>query len=142
MPWTSKAATVILQGAVAARHKEIGGKVVDARIARGWSQEDLAYHAQVSVGTISRLENGKHAARGNTILKVAGALDLAVSELRPPGDGDYFPLMPDTEQLDRIEAKVDELLNRLPAGEPAPAAPKRPPRPHPRAPQRPTRATG
>ncbi|TVQ13838.1 MAG: XRE family transcriptional regulator [Balneolaceae bacterium] len=47
---------------------------------RGFSQEKLAEAADVSLRTIQRLESGETEPRGDTVIRIAKALDI------PPGD--------------------------------------------------------
>jgi transcriptional regulator with XRE-family HTH domain len=57
-------------------------KVVNLRTARAWTQERLAFVANVSLRTIQRLESGKEVS-AETILAVAKALDVRPEDLRP-----------------------------------------------------------
>lgn len=41
------------------RRQTAGDRVTNLRVARGWSQEDLAEHACISVQTVSRLERDR-----------------------------------------------------------------------------------
>jgi transcriptional regulator with XRE-family HTH domain len=58
---------------------DAGGKVKRAREAAGLSQEDLARAADLSVYTISKLENGGNV-RSNTLRRIARALKKDVDE--------------------------------------------------------------
>lgn len=56
-----------------------GEIVKSARKARGWTQEELAVRADVSYGTVRRVERGE----GTTLdvmTKIANALDLSAHE--------------------------------------------------------------
>jgi transcriptional regulator with XRE-family HTH domain len=88
--------------------KQAGERVAQLRDARGMSQEDLAQEASVSVKTISRFENGRHDGRRTTVRRIADALGVDEADIiGPPLD----PLgLGSPTQLDRIEAKLDELL--------------------------------
>lgn len=46
--------------------QQLGRRVVRFREAKGWNQEDLAYHSGVSNRTIQRIENGQHEGRVKT----------------------------------------------------------------------------
>lgn len=53
------------------------------RLAAGWTQEQLAERAGVSVRSISNLERGsRHVPRGDTIRVIAGALGLADEDIK------------------------------------------------------------
>lgn len=47
----------------------------EARLARGWSQEELAYRSLVSFGTVNRLENG-HPVSIQSLRRVCQALEI------------------------------------------------------------------
>ncbi|MFA5668229.1 MAG: helix-turn-helix domain-containing protein [Balneolaceae bacterium] len=51
------------------------------RISRGLSQEKLAEIADVSLRTIQRLESGESEPRGDTVIRIAKALDIAPGDL-------------------------------------------------------------
>lgn len=107
--------------------KEAGARLVALREARGWTQEDLAYHAKISVKTISRYENGHHDGRRSTLRQMARALKVSESDLLPPAPeplGLGVRLDAD-DQLNRIEGKLDDILRRLGAVEVDPAAASR-----------------
>lgn len=53
--------------------KGVGQEIRNARHALGWSQEELAHHANVSRPTIARVETGQNISTG-TLEKVAKAL--------------------------------------------------------------------
>jgi transcriptional regulator with XRE-family HTH domain len=93
----------------AAEAKRIGRVIAQLRMARGWSQQDLAGEIDVGVSTVSRWERGLHEGYGSNVRKLAKALKVAPAVLRP--------VEPDTEgQLDRIEAKLDDLIALLTPG--------------------------
>lgn len=58
-----------------------GGKVRELRKARGWLQQELADRAGVNMQTVSNLETGRHAPEFPTLMKVARALGVPLSEL-------------------------------------------------------------
>jgi transcriptional regulator with XRE-family HTH domain len=60
---------------------EIGKRVVEERIKRGMSQEDLAAESLLSLRTIQRIESGQTSPRGDTLKRLAGALRVPVEEL-------------------------------------------------------------
>lgn len=116
LPWTldDDAHTVLaaMSEARARQRQEAGRRVFRLRKAKGWNHEDLAHHSHLSVSTISRIERGKHDAYGSTIKQIAEALGVEPDALHPPlldaGAGQSI-----TEQLERIEAKVDRLLDAV-----------------------------
>jgi transcriptional regulator with XRE-family HTH domain len=60
--------------------EDVAGRIRKARVARDWTQIELAEHAGVSRPTVARVERGDDISTA-TLAKVAGALGLRV-ELR------------------------------------------------------------
>lgn len=60
---------------------EIGKKLKEIRIQRGFSQEFLANKAGLSRITIIRIENGEHSAKLTVLIKVLKALDLKIDKI-------------------------------------------------------------
>jgi transcriptional regulator with XRE-family HTH domain len=56
----------------------IAEKIKQARNQKGYSQEKLAELTHLSLRTIQRIENGKSDPRGNTIIRIADALEVSV----------------------------------------------------------------
>lgn len=54
------------------------------RHARGLSQDDLAYEAEISRSYLSQIEKGKYWASLRIIAKLAGVLDVDPAELLAP----------------------------------------------------------
>jgi DNA-binding Xre family transcriptional regulator len=69
--------------------RELGHRLAGARVAKGWSQAELAAAASISVGACQRLESGesKHREPANpqlsTLAGVCGALGLRIGDLLP-----------------------------------------------------------
>jgi transcriptional regulator with XRE-family HTH domain len=51
------------------------------RLARGWTQNELAFHAGLATSVISQVETGKRSPAARTLKKLATALDVEVAEL-------------------------------------------------------------
>lgn len=113
MGWTRQNVGVTVLMVMDEHRKQAGQRLAQLRDAKGWSQEDLARKTELSVKTISRFENGRHDGRRDTVRRLVDALEIdEVDLIGPPPD----PLgLNQPTQLDRIEAKLDELLARLPA---------------------------
>jgi transcriptional regulator with XRE-family HTH domain len=60
--------------------EDVAGRIRKARVARDWTEIELAEHAGVSRPTVARVERGDDISTA-TLAKVAGALGLRV-ELR------------------------------------------------------------
>jgi transcriptional regulator with XRE-family HTH domain len=112
--WTrgSVAATILL--VTQEQRDQIAMRVRTLMAEQGHTNAALAYKAGVSEKTISRLINGKLDSRYDTIEKVAVALGLEEQELRGSAP---TPLGLDAglSQLDRIEATLEKILDRLAA---------------------------
>ena len=61
--------------------KRFGENVRAARLRRGWTQEDLAHEAGLSVVQVSRVERGVREVRLTTLTRLVGALKVPPSEL-------------------------------------------------------------
>jgi transcriptional regulator with XRE-family HTH domain len=56
-------------------------KIKEFRMAKGYSQEYLAELSQLSLRTIQRIENGETVPRGDTLNRLAKALEVSIDEL-------------------------------------------------------------
>jgi transcriptional regulator with XRE-family HTH domain len=61
--------------------ERFGENVRAARLARGWTQEDLAAQSGLAVVQVSRVERGKREIRLTTFLRLLDALDIAPDAL-------------------------------------------------------------
>jgi transcriptional regulator with XRE-family HTH domain len=61
--------------------RQIGRNLVRHRTGLGLSQQDLAWKADVTIGQISRIENGRADPQAGTLLRLAGGLEIPVAEL-------------------------------------------------------------
>lgn len=114
MGWTRRnvAANVLLDLDV--QRREAGRRVAALMEAKGWTHEDLAHEAKVSVKTVSRVVNGRHESRNNTIKRIAEALGTSKDAIWPKAS----PLAlgvedPYQAQLNRIEQRQTLLLKLL-----------------------------
>lgn len=60
--------------------KRVGLRIAAARIAKGWSQQLLADHAQISREHIVRIEAGQKELGLRTLERIAGALEINVGK--------------------------------------------------------------
>lgn len=94
----------------------IGQLVAALRRSKGWTQVDLAHHAEIHPSTMTRIETGRHRAEPPNFRKVAEALGVDPALITP--------VEPNFEtQLDRIEDKLDRVLTALGADGPTDASP-------------------
>jgi transcriptional regulator with XRE-family HTH domain len=59
----------------------VGDKVRGSRKRRGWSQQELADRAGISMQTVSNLETGRHVPGIATLSKIGGALGVSLPDL-------------------------------------------------------------
>jgi transcriptional regulator with XRE-family HTH domain len=91
------------------QRKDLARRVAELQSQKGWTNEQLAYRSGLSVKTISRVLNGHRDSRGATVRALADAFDVPEGELR--GVTTIAPATNrDPDQLDRIEAKLDRVL--------------------------------
>src|SRR5688572_23126693 len=60
---------------------KLGKRVIEERLKRGMSQEDLAHESLLSLRTIQRIESGQTSPRGDTLKRLATALKVPVEDL-------------------------------------------------------------
>ena len=65
--------------AIEATRAVLGQKLVEKRLALGWSQAELARRAGVRTETVNRLEQGKHTPSLPTVDKLQRALDTSAN---------------------------------------------------------------
>lgn len=65
---------------------EVGHRVRVYRMKRGLAQEKLAYMADMSFGTLSKIENGRAVPSLETLERLAEVLDIHVRDLIPERD--------------------------------------------------------
>ena len=59
----------------------LGKKIKLLRQEKGWSQDELAYHAQIDGRQISRYENDKVTPSVEVVVKLAKAFDVSIDHL-------------------------------------------------------------
>lgn len=119
MPSTRNVEILRLQ-LMAARYKErVGERIKAAREARNWSQVRLARELPSTVdgATISRWETGKVEPRADNLQALADALGVDPSYFLVPepkaGNGDLMGALRGPSQIDRLEAKIDDLTSMV-----------------------------
>ena len=66
---------------MAAVLEQFGANVRAARLARGWTQEDLAHETGLATVQISRIERGVREIRLTTLLRLLKALEVPPTQL-------------------------------------------------------------
>ncbi len=59
----------------------VGNRIRELRLAKGWSQQMLADHAQIERAHITRLEEGKKEAGLRVLERIADALEVGIEDL-------------------------------------------------------------
>lgn len=89
---------------------EIGRRIREARIARGWTHEELARRMGVNWRTVQRWQTGRPP-RVETLQRLADVLDVPRSALL--GDGGGATLSELREQLAQLSDRLDRLTDTL-----------------------------
>jgi transcriptional regulator with XRE-family HTH domain len=63
------------------KNHNLAEKLKDLRVKKGLSQEQLSEISKLSIRTIQRIENGKNIPTGDTLNKIASALDASIEGL-------------------------------------------------------------
>jgi len=63
------------------KNKELAKKIKELRIRKGFSQEQLAETAQINLRTVQRIETGETEPRGDTLRRLALALNVTADDL-------------------------------------------------------------
>jgi transcriptional regulator with XRE-family HTH domain len=66
---------------VSPAHQKLGGRVRQLRADRGWSQEGFAHEGSLGRSFAGGIERGEKDVRLSTLLKLAKALNISVSQL-------------------------------------------------------------
>jgi transcriptional regulator with XRE-family HTH domain len=90
----------------------LGARIRELRTARAWTQEMLAERAGITWRYVSAIERGTKGATIETLVGIAGAMDLGLSELFLGVD------RPVPKDLTRISAAVGWAGRRQAAGDP------------------------
>ena len=61
--------------------ERFGRNVREARLARGWTQEELAHRTGLATVQVSRIERGRREVRLGTLLRLVKALEVSPDDL-------------------------------------------------------------
>ena len=91
---------------------DIGKRLASARIAKGYTQEQLAELADLSTQTISAAENGHKGLRPENIIKICECLSISTDYLLC---GKSFKLSALTEydEIQRLSSRQKEALSKI-----------------------------
>jgi transcriptional regulator with XRE-family HTH domain len=60
---------------------DLAKKIKELRVRKGFSQDELAETAQINLRTVQRIESGETEPRGDTLQRLAAALNVTSDEL-------------------------------------------------------------
>jgi len=105
--------------------EEVGTRIREARLARGWTHEELALRMDANWRTVQRWQNG-NLPRLQTLLRLADVLGVPPSHFVEPEDS--VATVNDLRELvDELTARVDALARALASQELAqPETPREP----------------
>lgn len=106
--WQGRRRPVSVLAEMALRRERVVQRLTDLRERHGLSQEDAAHKVGVTHRQWQRWEAGESMPYPRNLDGVASAFGISIQEFF-----DDQPLPPDPVQLDRVEAKLDELLGLL-----------------------------
>ena len=113
--WTRGSVAATIQLVTQQQRDEIAARVRAEMARQGLTNPALARKADLAEKTISRLINARRDARYDTLDRVSRALgvDLRPTPVAPLGLGQNGNGSDEVTQLDRIEAKLDALIEQF-----------------------------
>lgn len=105
-----------------ALYADLGGRIREAREARGITQHDLAVAVGLTRGSVANLESGRQRVQVHTLIAAAQALGLDAADLLSQATEGARPLAPVLpaqssrlrRRLEDTRAQIDAVLKSLP----------------------------
>lgn len=72
----------------------LGETIKNLRIARHWTQDELAYRAKITAANISRIETGKHGPSTHLLESLACVFGMKMYQLVALAEGEKLPAAP------------------------------------------------
>jgi transcriptional regulator with XRE-family HTH domain len=72
----------------------LGETIKNLRIARHWTQDELAYRAKITAANISRIETGKHGPSTQLLESLAYVFDMKMYQLVALAEGEKLLVAP------------------------------------------------
>jgi len=111
--WQGQRRRVSVLAEMALRQEKVSARLLELRERQGLSQEDAARKVGITTRQWQRWETGESMPYPRNLDLVASRFGISVSEFF---DEDA-PTIPKPDQLDRIEAKLDKIIEHLGIGE-------------------------
>lgn len=92
--------------------KEIGKRLISARKAKGYTQEQLAELAELSTQSISAAENGHKGMRPENIIKICECLSISTDYLLC-GESAKLSALAEYDKIQRLSPKQKEALSKI-----------------------------
>ncbi|WP_435628339.1 helix-turn-helix domain-containing protein [Candidatus Ferrigenium straubiae] len=70
----------------------LGETIKNLRIARHWTQDELAYRAKITAANISRIETGKHGPSTQLLESLASVFGMKMYQLVALAEGEKLPV--------------------------------------------------
>lgn len=100
----SPAFVLTVRSQMADYRERVAERIIQTREQGGFSREELALRAGVSVKQLKRIEASRSEPRLSTVRKLAAAMDVDVTDLRPDLEAEDQAIR---EWMERIERKLD-----------------------------------
>lgn len=72
----------------------LGETIKNLRLARHWTQDELAYRAKITAANISRIENGKHGPSTQLLESLACVFGMKMYQLVALAENEKLPISP------------------------------------------------
>lgn len=92
--------------------QEIGKRLVSTRKAKGYTQEQLAHSAGLSIKMISTAENGHKAMRPENIIKICECLSISTDYLLC-GESAKLSALTEYDKIKQLSPKQKEALSKI-----------------------------
>ena len=93
----------------------LGETIKNLRLARHWTQDELAYRAKITAANISRIENGKHGPSTQLLNSLAYVFGMKMYQLVALAENEKLPISP--PDYDFVEQALLQNFRAMPPKE-------------------------
>lgn len=93
----------------------LGETIKKLRVARNWTQDELAYLAKITAANISRIETGKHGPSTQLLESLAYVFGMKMYQLIALAEGEKLPVA--VPEYNHEEARLLECFRAMPKEE-------------------------